>query len=304
MKKFIYKVFIFAFVFFMSVFLLAKITSIIVKNRHFKNYETESNLLVINKNKSYDILIAGISHARNFSRHKNQLRVEKILNKSTINIGQGGGICGAEEQYFYLDYFYHKKNKTKKVLYVLSTPILFSQSLPMASNTFNYETFEFDFFYRYLFVKTQNKGQRLFYYVKSKFDKSWFKLKPAKADFKSDSLLKVDTVEVKNGQKKAFMSEKDSPIFRENCLAVENTIKLAQANNSELIFIIPPAVFGKWIGHEETMAFANEMTKKYGVKVYDFSETMLDPKYYYDHHHLNSKGVSFFTEKYLKPILK
>jgi hypothetical protein len=288
----------------MSVFLLAKITSIIVKNRHFKNYETESNLLVINKNKSYDILIAGISHARNFSRHKNQLRVEKILNKSTINIGQGGGICGAEEQYFYLDYFYHKKNKTKKVLYVLSTPILFSQSLPMASNTFNYETFEFDFFYRYLFVKTQNKGQRLFYYVKSKFDKKWFKLKPAKADFKSDSLLKVDTVEVKNGQKKAFMSEKDSPIFRENCLAVENTIKLAQANNSELIFIIPPAVFGKWIGHEETMAFANEMTKKYGVKVYDFSETMLDPKYYYDHHHLNSKGVSFFTEKYLKPILK
>ena len=35
-------------------------------------------------------------------------------------------------------------------------------------------------------------------------------------------------------------------------------------------------------------------------KYYDFSESVLIPKYYYDHHHLNSAGVDYFAENFLK----
>lgn len=61
-----------------------------VERKGFSNHETESNLFFINDNENFDLLLLGISHARNFSRHKNHQRVEKILDKKFINLGQGG----------------------------------------------------------------------------------------------------------------------------------------------------------------------------------------------------------------------
>ena len=303
MKKFIIQISIFISIFIIIVLFSAKKMSIIVKNREFKNYETESNLLIFKENKKYDFMFMGISHARNFSRHKNHLKIEKILNKNGINIAQGGGTCGVAEQLFYLKYFYKKNNTVNTIIYVLTPPMLFSETLPIASNTFNYETLELDFFLNYLFFKTENKSERLINYVQFKLNKDWITYLPKSLDTKNDSLILIDTAIINKGFDVAYSKELNMNTFNKSCKIIENTIKLSKKNNSDIILIIPPAVFGKWTGHDNVIEFAISMTKKYNIKYYDYSETILEPNYYYDHHHLNTKGVIYFTEKYLTQIM-
>ena len=112
-----------------------------VASRNFQNHETESNLLFLGEDQEFDILLLGVSHARNFSRHKDNLRIENALGKTMCNLGQGKGACGINEQHFYLRHFYDKRNKANTLVYVLSPPLLFSETLPIASNTFDFEPF-------------------------------------------------------------------------------------------------------------------------------------------------------------------
>jgi hypothetical protein len=304
MKKIILKSILFTFIMLSIILSYSYIISIIITNRNFQNHETESNLIIIKENEKFDLAFMGISHARNFSRHKNHLRIENILKKHIINFGQGRGACSVNEQFFYLDYFYKKGNSVNTIFYILTPPMLFSETLSKASNTFIEEPFKFDFFIRYLFFKnSENKGQRLFYYVRSKFTPYWLKYKPYSLERMSDKLEKIDSIKVIKGMKSAYTSD-DWLYFEENCKTIERNIILANANSSKIVFIIPPALFGKWLGHEKVCEFANRMVLKYDVKFFDYSETVLEPKYYYDHHHLNTNGVVYFTEKYLKPILK
>ena len=107
-----------------------------------KNSQTESNTLIIPENNKFDLLFLGISHARNFSRYGNHEKIEKALDKKIINLGQGSGYCGINEQLFYLDYFYNKNNTTKDIIIVLTPSMLTSEKLPIASNTFDNEIFD------------------------------------------------------------------------------------------------------------------------------------------------------------------
>jgi len=303
MKKFIFQVIAYSLFLVFFILIGAKLISKPVKKRNFKNYETESNLLVLKENKRYDFLFMGISHARNFSRHKNHLRLDTILNMSFINIAQGGGRCGVNEQYFYLKYFYQNRNKTNQVVFILSPPMLFHTGFPQASKTFDFEPFEFDFFSNYLFFNTRNKTQRLYSYVNSKYTLEWKNHQPKSFSKKQAHLSELDSAKVTVGLNSTYKKGLAHYQFTRSSIIVEQTIQLINNNSSSCILIIPPALFGKWNGHNETLEFAEKMKKKYGVKVYDYSESILDPKYYYDHHHLNSDGVMFFSRKYLLPIL-
>lgn len=303
MNRYIINTLAFILAFFALVFTLATLSSAWIYKRGFDNWEAESNLLMMRKHHDYDMLLMGISHARNFSRYKNHLRLEKTLDREIINIGIGEGKCGSNEQFFYLKYFYSQHNTTKQVVYVLSTAMMNKGFLNEASNTFELEPFRIDFFYQYLRHNAENKSERLFYYIKSKFSRKWLMLKPRSSDRQDKALVAIDSTKIKEGLQLLLQGGERNDDFQRNCNAVEETIKLALANNSEIIFFISPALFGKWQGHYETLDFLRKMNEKYGIRYYDFSETVLIPKYYYDHHHLNSDGIDFFTEKYLKEIL-
>lgn len=304
MKSFLKKIVIFLILFTIVVIGALKVSSVIVYKRGFLNYQTESNLLVFQNNTHYDLLLMGISHARNFSRHKNHLRVEKILGQKIINIGQGGGACGVNEQLFYLDYFYFRNNKSKRVVYILSPPLFFSESLPIASNTFDFETFEFNFLTRYLTFPSENKAERILSYLQNKNSKEWLNYYPNSLERKAGELSKIDSTAIEEGQDLAYQNSSESNMirFRKSALRIEETIKLARKHHSEVILIIPPTLFGKWRGHEKVVRFGLKMANKSGVQFYDLSESVLIPNYYYDHHHLNTKGIEYFTEKFLRPI--
>ncbi len=306
MKKFISNIIIYLSLFLFISISFLHIASYIVENRDFKNYETESNTLIMSSEKEFDIVFLGISHARNFSRHKNHLRVENILNKKIINLGQGSGACGVSEQLFYLDYFYSLKNNSKTLIYILSPPLLFSETLPIASNTFDKEIFDINFLSRYIsFPEGEKKAERIAKYIQTKFRPSWLSHKPYSLEAKTDSLIEIDSAAVAKGLKEAYKGGLKLERFDKSCKTIIKTIDLAISNKTNVILIIPPALFGKWNGHNETLEFGKEMEKKYPdkVKIYDFSETVLEPNYYYDHHHLNTKGVVYFTKNYLKKTL-
>jgi hypothetical protein len=303
MKRYLINTTIFILAFFILVFALAYLSSQVIYNKGFENWEAESNLLMMKSDHDYGLLIMGISHARNFSRHKNHLRIEKILDREIINIGIGGGQCGANDQLFFLKYFYNRGNKANQVLYVLSPTLMTKGFSNKASNTFKLEPFRFDFFVQYLDFKTDNKYERLFYYIKSKFSRKWMRLKPSSLESKKAALEDLDSTKIKEGLKLLLVDGERVDEFQRNSITVEETIKLAKANNSEVIFIIPPALFGKWFGHFAVMDFLKAMNEKYGTAYYDFSESVLIPEYYYDHHHLNSVGIDYFTENFLKKVL-
>ena len=306
MKYFIIKTFLILLSLLLIIFLTLIVSSAIVRNRGFNNYTSESNTLFFKKNQQYDILIMGISHARNFSRHKNHLRIEKILDSKIINIAQGSGACGVNEQLFFLEYFFKTGNSSSKIIYVLSPPMLFSKTLPIASNTFDNEVFDISFFANYLAFSSENKQARIMSYLQSKFHPSWLFKQPFTKDRENTALVSLDKKAIDEGQDMAYSgSELDMIQFQKTSKIIEKTIKISKENNSEVILLIPPALFGKWRGHTETLFFAKTMEKKYSnVKTFDGSETELKPEFYYDNHHLNTNGVIHFTNNYLKQLIE
>ena len=302
-KKFILKV-SFTFICFFGLFIVVLLaTSKYVNVREFKNSQTESNTLIIKSDRKYDLMFMGISHARNFSRYNNHEIVERILNKKIINIGQGGGVCSINEQLFYLQYFYSKGNKVDTVALILTPSMLTSEKLPLASNTFNKEVFDLSFLYQYLLFDGENKYQRIIEYSKSKLTKEWLNLKPDYTIGRFDSLKKMDKLAVEKGILLARQQNINIERFKKSCFQVKEIVELAKRNNSKVVLIIPPALFGKWPEHNQVSDFAKKIKEKYGIHFYDFSESVLKPQYYYDHHHLNTRGIEYFTDFYLKPVL-
>lgn len=303
MKSFILKIFLYGVSFIILIFILLILSSTYIKNKNFKNSQTESNTLIINENDSYDLVILGISHARNFSRYGNHEKMECILDKKIINLGQGGGNCGINEQLFYLDYFYKMGNKTKEVYIVLTPPMLSSEKLPISSKTFEKEVFSFAFLYNYLCFNSVNKRERITNYLQSKFHKEWLYLKPDLSQGKKNYLTAIDSNKINDGFKLAYQEKINYNQFNESCSQVIKIIELAQKNGSNLKLFVPPALFGKWLEHNQTIEFLNKVEKEYNCNWQDYSESVTLPELYYDHHHLNTRGVIYFLEHYLKTFI-
>lgn len=304
MKRFLFKILFLFFLLPFLFFLFVVVSSEIIEKQHFENWETESNLFVFKPNSYYDILFVGNSHARNFTRHKNHQRVEKILDKSILNIGQTGNISGMSIYALYLKYFYSKNVKIDTIIMIVSSSMMYANYNNVASNTFEEEPINFEFINLYLKNDFENKYQRLFYYFRSKLSAKWLRLKPNSLDQKSDSLSFLDSVKVEKGFKNAFMNGFDTIVFNKNVKRIESFINIAQENNSTVMFISTPNLFGEWPKHSELLKVMADLHEKYNVEYYDFSNEIKDPTMYYDHHHLNTKGVVYFTENYLKDILE
>lgn len=302
-KKFILRILLFSLIAAITLVSCLLYSSYKVKSRNFKNSETESNTLFMRNNQNYNVLLLGISHARNFSRYHNHERMEKMLNKRIINLAQGEGKCGVNEQLFYLQYFYAQQNKVDTLIYVLTPPLFTSEKLPLASNTFDKEVFDLNFLYQYLHFDSENKYERIVQYTQTKLRDKWLKSKPDRTMSRDDKLAAVDKNAVESGMKSASGEKFNSDRFAYSCTKIEETILLAKQNNTTVMFIIPPALFGKWKEHQQVVIFADKMKSKYNIKWGDFSESILEPQLYYDHHHLNTNGVIYFTETYLRNFL-
>ncbi len=303
MARFISKILLFFALCLSVIFGATKLKSLKVEKQHFENYDSESNLFTLGKNQHYLTLFMGISHARMFTRSKNQIRVEQVLEGPTMNIGRGLGLCGPIEENLYLKYFYSKGNTTDYIVYIPTPPMLFSEYLSTSSATYEHEPFKLDFFMQCLFSNSMNKNQKLYRYLRYKFKPNWKKIKPGSAESDNAVLPKFDSASLKWGLSQAYPKGLDSIMFERSKLEIIKTIRMAQKNNTKVIFMFTPTLFGGWPGHEEILKLLIDLKKEYPVQVYDFSDACVDINLYRDHHHFNSKGVDWFTKNYLYPII-
>ena len=305
MVRFLLKIALFWILLIGLIYTAAKVASRNAENKEYHNFNVEENVIITPKNEHFEFVMLGLSHARNFSRHRNHQRVEKILDRKFINFGKGGGKGNIANQHVYLKYFLSRGNTTDHIYYVLSMPMFFAERLDENAFTYQYEKLDPLFFYQVLTGPDINKGEKLYTYIRSKSDKHWrFKYGPWSAKISDNVLEKIDSTVINNGFKLAYVSGLEFDTFKKNKKLMQETVELAQKNDIEITFIVTPSTFGEWPGHEHVMDFMSELKEKYGSEVYDFSRVYLgQKKYFYDHHHLNSDGVVKFTKEYLKPLM-
>jgi len=154
------------------------------------------------------------------------------------------------------------------------------------------------------FPYSENKSQRIFEYIRSKYSLDWILMKPNVKTENDNVLEKVDREAARKGVAMFYEVDETMDRFKISCELIEDEVKYAMAHNTRVVFIIPPSAFGEWPGHDLSLEFARRMQEKYGCEVYNYANAILDRQYYYDHHHLNSKGVTYFAEHCLKPILE
>ena len=305
MTRFLIRLLLFAVVVAGLIYVGAEVASRNAKSKEYHNFNTEENVVITPRNKHFDFMFLGLSHARNFSRHHNHERIEKILDRNFINFGKGGGNGNIANQYVFLKYFLSRGNTTDHIYYILSMPMFFAKRLDENAYTYQYEMLNINFFFQILTGPDVNKGEKLYTYVRSKFDKRWRKKYGPWSEKSRDTVLdKIDSTKIVAGFKRAYVNGLEFDTFEKNKKLMKETIELAHENNIRVTFIVTPSTFGVWPGHDEVMAFMEELKKEYGTDIHDYSNVYLHQKqYFYDHHHLNTAGVMKFTKEYLKPLM-
>jgi hypothetical protein len=305
MTRFLIKIGIFLILFVSIVFAVTYyFSNRIVDKYEFENCDTEENIVIIPKNEHFDILFLGISHARNFTRHKNHDRVEEILNVKMLNLGKGGGKGTVANQYNYLKYFLCEGNSVNHIIYVLTMPMFYSNVMDSKSSEMAFEAFSPKYFLISLFGPGINKEQKLYDYLRSKYRNSWKKVKPNCLPTYDNVLEKIDSLVIKKGLDAAYINGLEMDALERNIKYLEKTIKFAQKNNINITFMITPTLFGEWPGHDEFMVYMKKIEKEYNVNTYNFCCVYDDHlEYFYDHHHLNTQGIIQFTKEHLSPIV-
>jgi len=266
----------------------------------WNNSETESNLLVMSEKKSYDLLFLGASNARVLSRNSNHQKVEKSLRKSIINLAQGGGRGGVLKNYTYLSYFFKKNNSTKHIIYFLPPQSLYTNSYDQLK--MDIEPFSFDFLMHSKKAGLDNRT--LLNYVQSKFTHKWISKIPDKPNVKC--LSSIDSIAITENIAMWSLHEKSNPAhFGEKLENIVQIIELAEEHNCKLSFVFQVNLMGENFPHLlEVKRELNKLRAVYNFETYDLSNEMIEPKFFYDHMHLNSKGAIYFSKYILRPILE
>jgi hypothetical protein len=277
----------------------------VVKGKQFQNHNNEESLIITPKNEHFDYLILGISHARNFSRHHNHQRVESILEVNMLNYGKGAGKGSIANQHNFFKYFLSRHNSADNIFYVITMPMFFSNIMDANAYTYENEIFSPKFFFILLFGPEVNKGEKMYNYLRSKYNTRWKKYGTWSANINENALSEIDTAAISNGFRLAYVKGLEMDAFERNKRYLIKTIELAQKNGINISFLITPTLFGEWPGHDMVIKFLDELEQQYNVKTYNFCCVYLDKvEYFADHHHLNTPGVIAFTEEYLKPIVE
>jgi len=270
-----------------------------IKSFPLRNWETESNLFVIEEGQHYDCVILGASTGRVLSRNGNHITTESLLEKKILNLAQGKGSGGLEKNLLYFSYFLNKSNKTKEVLYFLPPQSLYTDfydNLNMKA-----EPFRWEFFLHMINMKID--VGTIFNYIQSKISFNWFET----ANIKSNKrvLTSIDTSAIRknlaiwNSYEISYPAEPYEKLEH-----LDHIIELSKKNNIVLNIVIMPSLLSSIYRHEETMKYLKEFVRYDNVQLWDFSKSIKDPKFYYDHVHLNSAGARKFCSLELYKVFE
>lgn len=258
----------------------------------YTNAETEANLWIMGDSLEYDIVLLGISHARIFSRHRNHERFEAITGTRMINLSQGGGYGGLENQQLFLEYFLKRENHAKQAWIVLSPMLMYNRAMDRTRVAFEREPFAFDFFRYVALHGSENRFNQLTYYLRSKLFWNWITSKPSSLDRMDKHIDGLDSAAMARTIPFAYPKGLDEGELANRQIVLEGLFQTLQAQKMEIVVVLPAALFGKWPGHDRIVEKLSDLQARYNFELYDFSERYtMQTRYFYDHHHLNTEGV-------------
>lgn len=258
----------------------------------YSNSETEANLPVLQVSTKYDVLMLGISHARIFSRHHNHERFEMATRKSMINLSQGGGFGGLDNQLLHLQYFLERGNSASDLVIVLSPMLMFNRNTDRTRVAYEREPFDPGFFQFVAENGVENRYQQLGYYLRSKLFWTWITTRPISLDRMDKQIDGLDSAAMARTMPGAYPYGLDPAQFADRSAVANSILRVAHENDMRITIVMPASLFGKWPGHEETMAWLESVQNSYNLRIIDLSEKwLMRTEYFYDHHHLNTDGV-------------
>ncbi|MBI2613554.1 MAG: hypothetical protein HYW62_02185 [Candidatus Levybacteria bacterium] len=289
------------------------------------------------RNGEYDFLLMGTSHTQVFYDHI----VEKIIQKKMKNLATGA--AGVVPEKIFLTCFFEANNKTNQVIYFLDPWALYSSRWNEDNYILQQEGIEYSYLSKLIENKVSTKVVFNYFRDKLTDNSDKFmrellmpktispeKIKPVE-NLQPDNkeIPSEDSAKVEAGKREARMAQKtpeeqqlanqaedkqrleisyneglSDKNFSKYSKHVEQIILLAKKNDAAISFIIPPTLMGEMPGHDNVIKLLSELKKKYKTEYFDFALEMQKQEFYWDREHLNVKGVEYFTQNYLKDLVK
>lgn len=260
-----------------------------------QNGATETNLPVIGWGRPYDLLVLGSSHARILSRFDHHQMVERLLQRSMINLAQGGNRESIRNQHLYLRYFFQRRNTTSTVVYFLDPYVFFRHTLLDSDHVFEHEPFRLDFLRTLL--REGEWSSKTLSYLGSAFTSKDLPPTTTKETISTAERRKARRKELYREEPSQEMLAKDL----ENLLQI---VELAQRHHARVIVIVPPTLLPRTKQDDRVMGMLGMLQQYRQFELYDLRGAILEEQYYLDADHLNTEGSVQFMKTSLFPILK
>lgn len=267
-----------------------------------KNWETESNLLVMGENEHYDVAILGTSRGRIFSRDANHQVMEEILGKKVINLskGGGGGLMPAE---LHLANFFDRGNRVDCIFYLVD-PWVFFCPINNENNNFFLRDEPFEISVLWKLIVRGYPSERIFSYIQMIAKDDWENFtRYAEPGLSELTLKAIDPVK----QEKArahYLSLYEPDRFETYSRYLHKINALAKAHGSRMVYILLPILMDDFPGAAQVDQKLRAVSRQEGVAYYNLIASVRDIRYFYDHMHFNRAGVAYFASSFLKPIIE
>lgn len=269
---------------------------------HLKNWETESNLLMMGEKEHYDVAILGTSRGRVFSRDDNHRLVEKILNKKVINLskGGGGGLMPAE---LHLSYFFSRANTVDHIVYLVD-PWVFFAPINNENNEFFLRDEPFKLYILWKLISGRYPLARILSYLQMIAVKNWEGISKYAAPGLTQGTLKNIDAEKLEHARLHYQGTYEQKKYYTYSQVVDRINALAKKNGARITYIMLPLLIPDFPGLTKVdgklRAVASGETH---VKYYNWSAFMQDKRFFYDHMHFNTVGITYFSQNCLYPVL-
>lgn len=270
---------------------------------YLKNWESESNLLMMEENEHYDMAILGTSRGRVFSRDNNHRLVEQILDKKIINLskGGGGGLMPAE---LHLSYFFHKGNSVDHIVYLVD-PWVFFAPINNEKNEFFLRDEPFKLFILWKLISGGFPLERICSYLQMITVKDWKAISQYAAPGLSEGTLKTIDEKKLEHARQHYLGTYDQKKFKKYSSVVDKINRLAKEKRARITYIMLPILIPDFPGADEVdRKLRAAAAQEAHVTYYNYAASMQARRFFYDHMHFNKTGVVHFAGKYLKGMDK
>jgi len=263
-----------------------------------KHWQTDPDVFIIPDNQSYQFIILGTSHGQNFTRFSNQHIVENILGEHFFNLSQPN--AGPLMEKIYLQYFLEQGNSAHTVIYFIDPQVFYT-----AYDNENYNILplygEVNLPMEALLIENNISFATQLSYVKTYLSFKWFIKNPRPNLPDRDVYVQNATAE-KERLEELYPPKLQQKTFNHYVDILNSLILLCHEHHMKLVFIIPPTLIKNYPGMDQLKLLLKQYKQKERIQYYDDSYVLTDIRLYGNIDHLNTNGITVFTQKYLKPI--